>query len=57
VSGEKVTARPDGTLRGGFLKEIHDNGDITADFPPLGEIRVSNWEYSSDLDENDGDLE
>lgn len=43
---EKITASPDGTLRGGFLKEKHENGDVTADFPPIGEVRVSEWKYS-----------
>lgn len=47
---KKVTARPDGVIRGGFLVEKHDNGDITADFPPLGEVRVSEWEWSKNAD-------
>ena len=46
MNEEKITASPDGTLRGGFLKQKHDNGDVTADFPPIGEVRVSDWKYS-----------
>lgn len=47
---KKVTARPDGKLRGGFLKKRHSDGSITAEFPPIGNVKVQEWVLSKNHD-------